>query len=73
MVHLPQHIPHTEPVHLPLVDLFQMSHFIFASPGKKAPGPFSAVSQPSFPTANLPGGKAGLSAPGGDDPHLSFT
>lgn len=42
-------------------------------PGKKAPDPFSAVSQHSIPTANLTGGKAGLSAPGGDDPHLSFT
>lgn len=40
-------------------------------PGKKALGPFPAVSQCSFPTANLPGGKTGLFAP--DDCHSNFT
>lgn len=42
-------------------------------PGKKAPGLSPVVSQCSFPTANLPGGKAGLFGPGDDDPHSSFT
>lgn len=73
MVHLPQDIPHTELVRSPRVTLFQTSCFAFTSPGKKAPGPSSGVSQCSFPTANLPGGKAGPFAPGDDDPHSSFT
>lgn len=73
MVHLPQHILHTELVHSSLAGLFQMPRFTFVSPSKKAPGPFPEVSQCSFPTANLPGGKAGLSALGDDNLHSSFT
>jgi len=73
VVHLPQHIPHTKLAHSPLVGLFQMPRFALPPSGKKAPGPFPAVSQRSVPTVNLPGGKAGLSAPGGDVWHSTFT